>query len=263
MKTVKIDLPRELEYLRIYTFADWHIGDAHCDMKRITQDIESVKADEHTYCVLNGDICNNAVKTGASDVYSESIKPMEQLKRACELLEPIKDKILLISQGNHEARTYRNDGIDLTALICRELDIDDRYVAEGGVLFLRFGQNNRKEHKSNEIYRRLCYSLYMTHGSGGGRKEGGKVNRLADLASIIDTDVYIHSHTHLPVVMKESFFRIDAKNSAVAQVEKLFVNTAATLGYGGYGQTFGFKPSSTATPIILLSGIKKQMTATL
>lgn len=42
--------------------------------------------------------------------------------------------------------------------------------------------------------------------------------RLADMASIIDCDIYIHSHTHLPMVMKQGFHRIDLQNSTVAKM---------------------------------------------
>ena len=103
----------------------------------------------------------------------------------------------------------------------------------------------------------------MLHGSGGGRKEGAKAIRLADMASIIDCDFYIHSHTHLPMVMKQAYHRIDTANSAVALADKLFVNTAANLNYGGYGEAQEFKPSSKDTPTIYLSGTKKYMEAKL
>lgn len=83
------------------------------------------------------------------------------------------------------------------------------------------------------------------------------------MASIVDVDIYIHSHTHLPMIMKQSFFRASRENSSVAKVDKLFVNTSAQLDYGGYGQTYEFKPSSTANPVIYLNGRKYGFTARL
>jgi hypothetical protein len=103
--------------------------------------------------------------------------------------------------------------------------------------------------------------IYANHGSGGGRKEGAKIIRLADMASIVDADIYIHSHTHLGMIMKESFFRVNPMNSSVKQVDKLFVNTASCLTYGGYGEGYEFKPSSKATPIIYLNGLQKECSA--
>lgn len=258
MRTVKVSLPRELKNIEIRTFADWHIGDKSCDIEAIKEEIAYVESRANVYVICNGDLMNNATKASVSDCYAEEITPMRQLETLCELLEPIKDKILLLTQGNHEARTYRADGIDLTALLAKQLGIYSRYVREGGVLFLRLGEQSAKYHN-----RQACYTLYCTHGSGGGRKEGAKAIRLADMASIVDCDIYLHSHTHLPMIMKQNFYRIDATSSTVAEICKLFVNTAAQLKYGGYGQTYEFKPSNTTSPVIYLSGTKKNFTATL
>lgn len=256
MQTVKVELDKSLDSIEIYTLADWHIGDKYCNISEIKDTLNYIKNTPNAYAILNGDLMNNATKQSVSDCYAEEMKPQEQLQTLCDLIEPIKDKVLFITQGNHEARTYKTDGIDLTAIMAKQLGIFDKYARVGGVLFLRFGED-RKHH------RRMCYTFYITHGSGGGKKEGGKANGLCDLASIVDTDVYIHAHTHLPMVIKENFFRIDTSNSCVTEVEKLFVNSAATLSYGGYGQQFKFKPANTTSPIIYLDGHKKRFSARL
>lgn len=257
MKTVKVNLGDFLS-IEIRIFSDWHIGDKACDINSIKEEIEYVRNTENCFAICNGDLMNNATKASVSDCYSEEIPPMTQLQMLCDLLEPVKDKILILTQGNHEARTYRADGIDLTALLAKQLGIYDKYVREGGVLFLRFGKSSGKYHN-----RPQPYSIYCTHGSGGGRKEGAKAIRLADMASICDCDIYVHSHTHLPMVMKQNFYRVNMNNNSVAQVEKLFVNSSAKLGYGGYGQTYEFKPSNTTSPIIYLSGRNKAFSARL
>ena len=249
----------------MHTFADEHIGDQHCDLKRLQERIEYVANTPNVYCVLNGDLIDNATKTSIGDCYANEFNPMEQLKTAVALFEPLKDKIIAISHGNHENRTYRKEGIDLSYLLAAQLGLADKYTATSAVIFLRFGEQagRLKESNGSGNVRKLCYTLYMLHGSGGGRKEGAKAIRLADMASIIDCDIYLHSHTHLPMVMKQGFFRIDPRNSKVACVEKLFVNTAANLDYGGYGEAGEFKPSSKTSPIIYLSGKKKEFSARL
>jgi predicted phosphodiesterase len=256
MRTVKVELDESLDSIEIYTLADWHIGDKYCNISEIKDTLNYIKNTPNAYAILNGDLMNNATKQSVSDCYAEEMKPQEQLQTLCDLIEPIKDKVLFITQGNHEARTYKTDGIDLTAIMAKQLGIYDKYARVGGVLFLRFGED-RKHH------RRMCYTFYITHGSGGGKKEGGKANGLCDLASIVDTDIYIHAHTHLPMVIKENFYRLDNKNSCVTEIEKLFVNSAATLSYGGYGQQFKFKPANTTSPIIYLDGHKKRFSARL
>lgn len=258
MKAIKIDLSEELESIQIHIFGDEHIGDEHCDLKRLKERIAYVAETENAFCVLNGDIIDNATKTSIGDTYTAEFNPMEQLRVSVELFSPIKDKILAITHGNHEARTYRKEGIDLSYLLAAQLNLVDRYSPTSALLFIRFGKV--KEHAKN---RKFCYTLYMLHGSGGGRKEGAKAIRLADMASIIDCDIYVHNHTHLPMVMKQGFIRIDRQNSTFAMAEKLFVNGASNLDYGGYGEAQEFKPSSKESPIIYLSGKKKEMTAKL
>lgn len=265
MKVIKIDLPSELELIELHTFADEHLGDEHCDIKRLLERIEYVKTNPNAYCIMNGDIIDNATKTSIGDVYTQEFNPMEQLQRAVELFDPIKDKILAITHGNHENRTYRKEGVDLSYMIAAQLGLSDRYTPTSAVLFIRFGRlsNGKKKSNGSGEVRKVCYTVYVLHGSGGGRKEGAKAIRLADMASIIDADIYIHSHTHLPMVMKQAFHRIDTKNSAVALVDKLFVNTASNLNYGGYGEAGEFKPSSKDTPVIYLSGTHKHFKARL
>jgi hypothetical protein len=63
--------------------------------------------------------------------------------------------------------------------------------------------------------------------------------------------------------MKQAFNRVDYQNSSVAMVDKLFVNTGATLNYGGYGEVYEFKPTSKENPVIYMDGTRKRMWAKL
>ena len=86
MKPIRCDLPRELKQAEIHIMADLHIGDRNCDMALIKKRLEHIKATESAYLILNGDIINNATKTGVSDCYAEELSPMEQIGRFVELL---------------------------------------------------------------------------------------------------------------------------------------------------------------------------------
>lgn len=258
MKTISIDLSESINTLRLEIFADLHLGDKNCDTQLIKSRIDSVK-DKDTYCILNGDILNNATKTSVSDCYSETLSPMEQIQKAIDLFDPIKDKIIAITTGNHERRTYNKEGIDLMEIFARQMGLYERFSPASALLFIRFGKNSRR--KSEQ--RKMTYTVFVNHGSGGGRKEGAKAIRLADMASIVDADVYIHSHTHLPMIMKQAYYRTCIGNDSAAKVDKLFVNTASALDYGGYGDVQEYKPSSKDTPTIYLSGSKREMRAIL
>lgn len=257
MKAIRCDLPFA-ETIEIHPMADLHIGDSNCDYKSVIERIEYIKNTENAYCVLDGDLMDVAIATSIGDTYGASIQPMEQLKHCVKIFEPIKEKILAVLPGNHEHRIYKSDGVDLTELMCAQLGIPGKYSSTTALLFIRFGRNSKHGGSRPQLY-----TAYVTHGAGGGRKEGGKVNRLADLSAIVDADIYIHAHTHLPLVFKESFFRVYTNNFTVSPVDKLFVNTSAALNYGGYGDKAGFKPASKRSPIIYLDGTRHDMWAKL
>lgn len=257
MKPIKCTLPYA-ESIEIHPMADLHLGDINSDFKAIMEKIEHIKNTPNAYCILDGDLMDSAIASSIGDTYGASLQPMEQIRQCVKIFEPIKDKILAVLPGNHEHRIYKSDGLDMTEIMCSQLGILDRYSSTTALLFIRFG--NSGGHNKN---RPQLYTAYVTHGSGGGRREGGKVNRLADLASIVDADIYIHAHTHLPLVFRESFFRVSGSNSSIAEVEKLFVNTAASLKYGGYGDKQGYKPASRKSPVIYLNGLKHEMWAQL
>lgn len=260
MKVIKADLPKEIDRLNLHIFADEHIGDRHCDMERLKERIAYVASADNAYCILNGDILDYASRSSIGDIETRELNIMGQLEKAVELFSPIKDKIICITNGNHEARGYRKEGFDMSRMIAMQLGLEDVYSQTSAFVFLRFGTASKNHGKENA---KTLYTLYVNHGSGGGRKEGAKAIRLADMASICDADIYIHSHTHLPMIMKQGFFRVDTQNSAVMNVTKLFVNTASNLDYGGYGASQEYKPNSKDTPVIYLNGAKKEMTATL
>jgi hypothetical protein len=259
MKAIKCDLPYA-ETIEIHPMADLHIGDSCSDFKLIMERIDHIKNTPNAYCILDGDLMDTAIASSIGDTYGANLQPMEQLRQCVKIFEPIKDKILAVLPGNHENRVYKSDGLDITEVMCSQLGIPEKYSPTTALLFIRFGKAANSHGRKNC---RQLYTAYVTHGSGGGRREGGKVNRLADLACIVDTDIYIHAHTHLPLVFKESFFRVSSCTSSVSMVDKLFVNTAAALNYGGYGDKQGYKPASKSSPVIYLDGLKHNMWARL
>lgn len=251
MKTIKIDLPVEHENIELHALSDLHLGDGMSDWFHIQKLLKHIEETPNAYCILGGDLMDTAIASSVGDTYGANLSPMEQLKQCVNLFEPIKDKILCILHGNHENRIYKSDGIDITALMADQLGLRNVYSPTTALLFIRFGQHDTKAHQHK---RKIAYTIYATHGSGGGRKEGGKINRLADLAQIVDADVYIMGHTHQPASFRTGYYRTSMANSSVQYVEKLFVNTAAALDYGGYGDVQGYKPSAKTNPIIILDG---------
>ena len=245
--------------VEIIPVADYHWADPNSDHARILEDIKYIAEHDNVYCVLNGDLMDCAIASSIGDTYSATLTPMDELRVCVEMFKPIVHKILCVVPGNHEMRHYRTNGVDMTMLMCQQLGIEDRYSPTTALLFIRFGENKDGRNHSRPV----AYTMYVSHGNGGGRKEGGKIQRLVDLSTIVDADVYICGHTHLPAMLKDGFARPSMANSSISYGTRLYVNTSAKLNYGGYGDAGAFKPPCLDTPIIHLNGTRKEMRATI
>lgn len=259
MKVIKRDLSTEFKTIEILPIADPHIGDPNWAKKRLLSDIAYIRDNPHVFTVLNGDLMNCAIKSSISDCYGEKLSPMEQLKVCEDIFGCISDRVICVVPGNHEERHYKTNGIDITRLMCKQLGIEDRYSPTVAYVFLRFGRDSFHNHHGRPI----LYTMYVTHGSGGGRKDGGKIQRLADYATVCDADIYIAGHTHLGASFKKGFLRPSAGNSSITNGQHLFINTCGGLEYGGYGERLGFDPPCLDRPIIYLNGTCKEMKATI
>ena len=254
MKAIRADLPADLERIKILPLADFHIGDLMSDWELIQKLLAQVKDDPETYCILGGDLMDTAIASSIGDTYAANVQPMEQLQMCVKLFEPIKDKILAVLPGNHENRVYKSDGLDLTQIMCNQLDIGARYSSTTALLFLHVGSDAVHNRSKQWVY-----SIYVAHGTGGGRKEGGKVQRLVDLSEIAEADVYLCAHSHLPATLKTEFARASLNSRSVQYVTHTFVNTASALRYGGYGEVKGYRPASREYPEIILDGKRKHV----
>ena len=257
MKVIKHKLG-DFKQIQILPLADLHIGDIHSDGKKITEWLTYIRENENCFCILNGDLMDTATRSSIGDVYSQAYNPMLQLEQCVRIFEPIKDKILAVLPGNHENRIWKADGIDTTAMMCSQLGIEDRYSSASAIIFVTFGRQNGKRD-----YYPMTYSIYCVHGSGGGRLPGSKVSRVVALADIIDADVFVHSHSHMPAVVKNSYYRTFAPRRSIELIDRLFINTSSSLEYGGYGEVQSYRPNSLDTPLILLDGTKRGMKAVL
>ena len=249
MNVIKRDLGEEFKSIKLLALSDLHIGDELCNLKLIKRVLEEVKNSDNTFIILNGDLMNNATKNSVSDVYSEKLTPMEQIIKLVELLEPIKDRILVIHPGNHEARTYKDDGIDIIQIVAKQLGIEDRYSNGWWYLYLTLGMGEKG--------RPVMYTITGVHGYGGGRKNGGKINNLVEMGDKVIADIYIMGHTHTPIMTRNTIYTPDFQHRTLVKRDKYYLMTNSFLEYGGYSEMYGFTPSTTEHQELILDGKKK------
>ena len=256
MKIIKINLNKEREEIVprvvIIPIADVHIGDKLSNLRLLKEVLTRIKNEPNTYTIINGDLCNMALKNSKSDVYKDSLSPMEQVITVTDLLRDIKDKILVLGTGNHEDRTAKETNIDVTRLIARELGIEDRYADAWWYLYLSLGKDKKG--------RAVTYGITGVHGYGGGRKSGGKINRLEDMSQVVIADLYLMSHTHKPISTKGCIYVPYYQSKSLMKEEMYYLMTNSFLeSNGGYAEKMGFPPSNTSITEAQLSGEKRKV----
>ena len=140
------------EDITIIPVSDVHIGAQECNMAAWQSFCKSLVDVPNTYIVIVGDIVNNATKTSVSNVYEETIRPRDQKKLAVEMLTPVRDKILAMVGGNHEARTAKDADQDIMYDIANKLDLEDTYRENLAFLKIKIGDNRSGNGSKNPVY---------------------------------------------------------------------------------------------------------------
>ena len=250
MKVIKRDLDSNINKLTIIPISDVHIGDKTSNLKAFRDTLERIKNEPNTYTILNGDLCNIALKNSKSDVYSDELTPMEQVLQIIKFLEPIKDKILVMSNGNHEDRITKDTSIDVLYLVAKQLRIEQVYSPSWWYLYLTFGHSNKN--------RPMLYTISGFHGFGGGTTSGAKINKVKKMSNVVLADCYIMSHVHEPINTKGIIFVPDYQHKCVVKKEMYYCISNAFVEYeGSYAEKMGLTPSNTGLNEIELDGYKK------
>lgn len=230
--------------ITIFPISDVHYGALEHLNKEWLDFCKMVEQTPDAYVILGGDLVNNNVRTcGFINPYDELVRPREQKHRMVEFLEPIKDRILCAVSGNHEARSMKDDDIDITYDIMEKLDIEDLYRTN--MAFMKVSLGHRKD-DSTPIQ---SYTFAVTHGAGGGIYTGATVNRNERFGNVIEgLDCLIVGHTHKGTVSKPSKIVIDRKNNKVSMSHYTVISMVSWLNYGGYAMQKMLLPAHVADP---------------
>jgi len=169
-----------------------HIGNVGFDENAFQRNIDYIANTVNTYTIGMGDFIDNvtAYRGGMVDKRwnPETVDPSlitteKQIERFVALWTPIAGKTTGLHAGNHEWATinqqrFIND-------FCKPFGLP--YLGRMAYTCLNF------KHKNKTIRDYLIFSI---HGGFAGGRSGGIINRLEDLTTNFDADVYLMGHTH-------------------------------------------------------------------
>ena len=228
----------------IYPISDVHYGALGHMSQQWLDFCKQVENTPNAYVILGGDLINNNVRTcGFINPYDEVVRPREQKHKMVEFLTPIKDRILCAVSGNHEARSMKDDDVDITYDIMAKLDLEDLY--RQNMCFMKISMG----HRGYDNTPVQSYTFAVTHGAGGGIYTGATVNRNERFGNVIEgLDCLVVGHTHKGTVSKPSKIVIDRKNSKVAMSHYTVISMVSWMNFGGYAMQKMLLPSHVADP---------------
>lgn len=236
---------------KLVVLGDMHLGDPLCDLDLIKETINFVKNTPDCYVIINGDIMNNAIINSKSDTISETLTMEQQQDLAIELFYPIKERILIIADGNHENRTYKLTGINPLRYVARALGCLDKYTHETYLINIRMAYKGNSKNSST-------FRIFGQHGSyGGGRKVGSAANTLQEMSAVVaNANLYIRSHTHNHISFHDDCYIVSQYGNLIRH-RRTYYNAMAFLKYGGYAADKGYRLTDVA-PSVLNIRICKQ-----
>ena len=105
----------------IFPMSDIHIGAMAFNRELFEQFLEEADRRD-AYIVLLGDTFEMALPSHIEhSVWEQDLNPDAQLELAIEYLKPRKDRIIISTGGNHDARVWKKTGVDIARVLSREL----------------------------------------------------------------------------------------------------------------------------------------------
>jgi hypothetical protein len=244
--------------VHLYCIGDFHIGHINHDYEKLQEIKDMIMSDPYAQVLIMGDNVDGRMPDHKF-FELENVDPTIKLskfiancyKRFEDFIIDISPKCLGTHCGNHELKV--NSVAPYIENICER-----RQCAFLGYRALSILKIESSCHKANRTYR-----IFSTHGSGGGRKSGSKINRIEDEAQSSRCDIFIQGHNHLRsftdgIVHEPVLHR---RGISIIERPQAFINSGSFLksyqvdNYN-YSEKASYKPQPTGGIKLIIDPVK-------
>lgn len=234
---------RERDFLETFWISDVHIGHRCCDTDLFLKNLKFIKDNEIVFADL-GDLVENATRNSiGAGIYEQEQIADAQIEMALKLYEPLKDLIQVMLIGNHDLRTFKESGVNITKQMAKRLGT--KYGGYGSFQIIKVG---------NQIYK-----VYASHGGSSATTTGGKFNALKRIEDNVEADVVICGHMHEPIYHARDIFKTDERGQVTKRTQYIVANGAYLNWWGSYGQIKAYSPGRKGNAKINFYGNKRHL----
>lgn len=250
----RIETQHALGKFRLYLIGDLHADRKAFQLDRFKRWRKAIINDPDSVAIFLGDAFEGRTP-GQKHFNIGTLRPpfvlnMERYVDFClgaaeQLLKPITDagRPLFTIRGNHDS--YQEWSGFSGALARR---VGATYLDGAGIIRLHTGgpQGTAK----------YVTTVYATHGFGGGRTPGPKLNNLMSLRGVCDADIYCAAHVHDQMARVVPMLTVPAKGQLRLQRRDVaFLRAAAFLeqgmpNEGGYDQDHAYPVSDNGLVVL-------------
>lgn len=238
--------------IRFVCIGDVHRGNPWMDEKTFYKTLDWVEEND-CYVICMGDYgeCINA-KDPRHDYNALDGKyptPDKQYEQIEEDLSRIKDKIIFMLEGNHEANFWKRNNHNYTGTMAHHLGVP--YTGISAYLLFKFKRKTGKG-KSTQVF-----ETYAHHGWAGGRTAGYQVKTIHDLKNIFpNAHMYLMGHNHqLGEALPRTYLYVDKRTKQIREFTQHFFFTGSYIkghevGRGSYVEARAYPPTMIGSPVI-------------
>jgi len=225
---IEIKLPKNLNAVKLAVIHNLNIGElkfSPAEIENLLSHIEEIKTDEETRVVLGGDLFNFAA--GGKEARMLCAYPVDkQVEVLADILDPIKDKIIVAFDGTSEQNFIKKDAYNPTATLISRLGIDPKVYTETNFANARieFQNDYTKGTKQN-------VDMLIDHGYLTANTYTTALKKTKNLETLFSgKDIYISTHYNKFSVVNSSRVFTTKKGA----IEKKPVHFVTLSGYREY-----------------------------
>jgi len=233
------DFEDKFDYIDVWKMSDMHLGHDDFDAKEYKKYIAWVQEEPNRFIIGLGDYieCVTSGRNPGTSLTTQQININGQVEVVIKLLEPIKDRIICMTEGNHEQRITKDVQFDIMRHTIAPR-LNTHYLGYQGWVRLRLNE------KQN-------YYVYLHHGPSKSTSSNPKYHLdiiALKLGYAGEADIIAVGHNHKifahkyiqPLVVGNKLFTHDCWG----------IRTGGFLNYPLYSREALYPPADVGSPIV-------------
>jgi len=238
---------KKYDRLDMIFLSDIQFGHKQCRVDKVKEYLDWVLKEPNRFILLGGDMLD-AYRVGSPGAgYDNWCRPDSQIYQFCELIAPVRHRVLACIGGNHERRGLAG-GVDLGRLLSMLLEFPYSEGAQmlsieyGKHRFPKDGYRNGPEHP---------FRVYCWHGTGAASSPGGRINMTLKATGNDEAQVFISGHIHHPHNWPDWRTKRDELRQQMWHEKYYVVSASHFLNfYATYAEVGGSRYSGLLMPVV-------------